>query len=126
MSDRLKDKVAFVTAAGQGIGRAICEAFQAEGARVVATDVDAGKLGGLKAANSALDVRSSTAVEQVAALVKQTYGPPDILVNCAGFVHHGTVLACSEADWDFSFDLNVKSIHRVLRAFLPGMAEKRR
>jgi 2-dehydro-3-deoxy-L-fuconate 4-dehydrogenase len=56
----------------------------------------------------------------------KAFGPPDILVNCAGFVHHGTVLDCSEQDWDFSFDLNVKSMHRTLRAFLPGMVEKRR
>lgn len=126
MSDRLKDKVAFMTAAGQGIGRAICEAFAAEGARVIATDLDAKKLDGLKAAGSALDVRSSAAVEQAATLVKQAYGPPDILVNCAGFVHHGTVLDCSEGDWDFSFDLNVKSMHHVLRAFLPGMVDRRR
>jgi 2-dehydro-3-deoxy-L-fuconate 4-dehydrogenase len=127
MTDRLKDKIAFVTAAGQGIGRAIGEAFIAEGARVIATDLDAGKLAGLAAAKSArLDVRSSAAVEALAGEVTQAFGPPDILVNCAGFVHHGTVLDCSEADWDFAFDLNVKSMHRVLRVFLPGMAARRR
>jgi 2-keto-3-deoxy-L-fuconate dehydrogenase len=127
MTQRLKDKVAFVTAAGQGIGRAICESFIAQGARVIATDLDAGKLAGLAAARAEkLDVRSTAAVEALAGAVTQAFGPPDILVNCAGFVHPGSVLACSEADWDFSFDLNVKSIHRTLRAFLPGMVEKKR
>jgi 2-keto-3-deoxy-L-fuconate dehydrogenase len=127
MTQRLSNKVAFVTAAGQGIGRAICTAFIAEGARVIATDLDAGKLAGLAAARSeALDVRSTAAVEALAGAVIEGFGPPDIVVNCAGFVHHGSVLACSEADWDFSFDLNVKSMHRTLRAFLPGMVEKKR
>jgi 2-keto-3-deoxy-L-fuconate dehydrogenase len=127
MTRRLADKTAFVTAAGQGIGRAICEAFAAEGARVIATDLDAAKLAGLDAVRSeALDVRSTSAVGVLAADVEKTFGPPDILVNCAGFVHHGTVLDCSEADWDFSFDLNVKSMHRTLRAFLPGMVANKR
>ena len=127
MSDRLKDKIAFVTAAGQGIGQAICEAFGDEGARVIATDLDAGKLAGLACTRrEKLDVRSTAAVEALAQEVVKGFGPPDILVNCAGFVHHGTVLDCSEADWDFSFDLNVKSMHRTLRAFLPGMAEEKR
>src|SRR5258707_10500240 len=127
MPQRLANKIAFVTAAGQGIGRAICEAFGAEGARVIATDLDAAKLARLSCARrEALDVRSTTAVEALAQDVMKAFGPPDILVNCAGFVHHGTVLDCSEQDWDFSFDLNVKSMHRTLRAFLPGMVEKRR
>ena len=128
MTKRLADKTAFITAAGQGIGRAICEMFATEGARVIATDLDATKLVSLAdtARIDALDVRSTPAVEALAADVVKAFGPPDILVNCAGFVHHGTVLDCSEADWDFSFDLNVKSMHRVLRAFLPGMVEKQR
>jgi len=127
MTRRLSNKVAFVTAAGQGIGRAICEAFGDEGARVIATDLDAAKLAGLACARrEKLDVRSTAAVEALAQEVVKGFGPPDILVNCAGFVHHGTVLDCSEADWDFSFDLNVKSMHRTLRAFLPGMAEEKR
>jgi 2-keto-3-deoxy-L-fuconate dehydrogenase len=125
MTNRLAGKTAFVTAAGQGIGRAICEMFAAEGARVVATDLDAKKLAGLAVARTeALDVRSTPDVEALAADVVEAFGPPDILVNCAGFVHHGTVLTTSEADWDFSFDLNVKSMHRTLRAFLPGMVER--
>jgi 2-keto-3-deoxy-L-fuconate dehydrogenase len=118
---RLQGKQALITAAGQGIGRAIAEAFIAEGAQVIATDVEAGKLAGLKAAKTVkLDARSTADVE---ALAKET-APLDILVNCAGYVHQGMVLDCTESIWDFSFDLNVKSIHRMLRAFLPGMLQK--
>ena len=118
MVGRLAGKTAFLTAAGQGIGRATAEAFVAEGARVIATDLDLAKLQGLAGAKAlALDVRSTEAVERVAG----TVGPIDILFNCAGFVHHGSVLDCTDADWDFSFDLNVKSMHRTIRAFLPGM-----
>jgi 2-keto-3-deoxy-L-fuconate dehydrogenase len=127
MTGRLANKTAIVTAAGQGIGRAVCEAFIAEGARVIATDLDATKLEGLATVRSEkLDVRSTAAVEAMAQEVSKAFGAPDILVNCAGFVHHGSVLDCSEADWDFSFDLNVKSMHRTLRAFLPGMIAKKR
>jgi 2-keto-3-deoxy-L-fuconate dehydrogenase len=119
--DRLKGKTAVVTAAGQGIGRAIVEAFLREGAKVWATDLDPAKLEGLDGAERCkADVLSSDAV---AALARET-GPVDILVNAAGFVHHGTVLDCSDRDWDFSFDLNVKSMHRTIKAYLPGMIEK--
>jgi 2-keto-3-deoxy-L-fuconate dehydrogenase len=121
MAGRLKGKIAVVTAAGQGIGRAIAEAFVAEGATVYASDVSREKLEGLKKAKKAkLDVLSTKAVEAYAAKV----GPVDILVNVAGYVHHGTVLTTSEKDWDFSFDLNVKSMHRTIKAFLPGMLER--
>jgi 2-dehydro-3-deoxy-L-fuconate 4-dehydrogenase len=127
MAGRLKGKVALVTAAGQGIGRAIAVAFAAEGARVIATDLDAGKLKGLRAAERrALDVRSTAAVEALAKEVGSKYGALDVLANCAGFVHHGTVLDCSEADWDFSFDLNVKSMHRTIKAFVPAMLKRKR
>jgi 2-keto-3-deoxy-L-fuconate dehydrogenase len=127
MTGRLKGKVAMVTAAGQGIGRAIAAAFAAEGARVIATDLDAGKLKGLRAAERrALDVRSTAAVEALAKDVSRKYGALDVLANCAGFVHHGTVLDCAEADWDFSFDLNVKSMHRTIKAFLPAMLKRKR
>jgi 2-dehydro-3-deoxy-L-fuconate 4-dehydrogenase len=127
MAGRLKGKVALVTAAGQGIGRAIAAAFAAEGARVIATDLDAGKLKGLRAAERrALDVRSTAAVEALANEVSRKYGALDVLANCAGFVHHGTVLDCSEADWDFSFDLNVKSMHRTIKAFVPAMLKRKR
>lgn len=121
MAGRLKGKVAVVTAAGQGIGRAIAEAFLAEGATVHASDLDRDKLDGLNRAKKAkLDVTSSRAVETYAAKI----GRIDILANVAGYVHHGSVLDCADRDWDFSFELNVKSMHRTIRAFLPGMIER--
>jgi 2-keto-3-deoxy-L-fuconate dehydrogenase len=126
VSGRLKGKLALVTAAGQGIGRAIAEAFIAEGAKVIATDLDLTKLKSLKKAESfALDVRSTEKVNALAKAVLRGFGTPDILANCAGFVHQGSVLECSEQDWDFSFDLNVKSMHRTLRAFVPAMLKNR-
>jgi 2-keto-3-deoxy-L-fuconate dehydrogenase len=125
MAKRLQGKVALVTAAGQGIGRAIAESFAAEGASVIATDVDENKLDGIKSTKRLkLDVRSTAAVDALAKQVAAEFGALDVLVNCAGYVHHGSVLDCSEQDWDFSFDLNVKSMHRTIRAFLPAMLEK--
>lgn len=117
MPGHLQGKIAVVTAAGQGIGRAIAEAFAAEGATVHASDRDIDKLDGLDAVKARLDVTDTDAVNAYASAV----GGIDILANVAGFVHHGTVLDCEEADWDFSFDLNVKSMHRTIRAFLPEM-----
>ena len=121
MSDRLKGKRAFVTAGAVGIGRACAAAFAREGATVIATDIDEKNLASLSGEGVAevarLDVRDGAAVEAMAKRV----GNVDILLNAAGFVHHGTVLDCNDADWDFSFDINVKSMHRTLRAFLPGM-----
>jgi 2-keto-3-deoxy-L-fuconate dehydrogenase len=122
VAGRLKGKLALVTAAGQGIGRAIAEACVAEGAKVIATDLDAGKLNSLKKATTfPLDVRDTAKVDALAKDVIKKFGAPNILVNCAGYVHQGSLLECSEEDWDFSFDLNVKSIHRMLRAFIPAM-----
>jgi 2-keto-3-deoxy-L-fuconate dehydrogenase len=123
MSDRLKGKRAFVTAAAAGIGRACALAFTREGASVFATDIDERSLSSLRdegvAEVARLDARDSAAVAGMAKRV----GKVDILLNAAGFVHHGTVLDCSDEDWDFSFDLNVKSMHRTIRAFLPAMLE---
>ena len=114
--NRLQGKTALVTAAGQGIGRAIAEAFLREGATVWATDLDVAKLEELeKAQKRRLDVLSNDGITQ---LVTEA-GSFDILVNAAGFVHHGTILECSDKDWDFSFDLNVRSMHRTIRAVLP-------
>src|SRR5258707_10782595 len=123
MSDRLQGKRAFVTAGAMGIGRACAVAFAREGASVFATDIDENGLALLAKDGvsevARLDVRDSAAV---AAMAKRA-GKVDILLNAAGFVHHGTVLECSDEDWDFSFDLNVKSMHRTIRSFLPGMLE---
>ena len=118
MSGRLKGKIAFCTAAGAGIGQATALRFQEEGAHVIATDLNEASLAPLKGADCRkLDVLSTDAVNAMA----KEIGGVDILFNCAGFVHHGSVLTTSDADWDFSFDLNVKSMHRTIRAFLPSM-----
>jgi len=125
MSKRLDGKVALVTAAGQGIGRAIAEKFAAEGARLIATDLDPNKLQGLRAKLRKLDVRSQDDIEALGRDVAREHGLLDILVNCAGYVHQGTVLDCGDKDWDLSFDLNVKSMHRMIKTFLPPMLEKK-
>jgi 2-keto-3-deoxy-L-fuconate dehydrogenase len=123
MAGRLAGKVAFITAAGQGIGRGAALAFAREGAQVWATDINGNLLldlekQGLK--TRVLDVTDESAISRVAAEV----GAIDVLFNCAGFVHHGTILECTPKDWDFSFNLNVKSMYLVTRAFLPGMLKK--
>ena len=125
MAGRLKGKVALVTAAGQGIGRAIAAAFSAEGAAVIATDVDAGKLKGLKAKKSLkLDVRQPKEIAALAKAVNKEFGGLDVLANVVGVVHHGTVLDATDQEWDFAFDLNVRSMHRMMQAFIPGMLKK--
>jgi 2-keto-3-deoxy-L-fuconate dehydrogenase len=126
MGERLEGKVALVTAAGQGIGRAIAKSFIAQGAVVIATDLAEDKLAGLNAKKQVrLDVRSLPDIETLANTLHRELGPLNVLVNCAGYVHQGTVLDCSEKDWDFSFDLNVKSMHRIIKTFLPGMLEEK-
>lgn len=122
MTGRLAGKTAVVTAAGQGIGRATAIAFADAGASVWATDIKEDGLRTLSVEHREmllrrLDVRDSNAVERLAAEV----GRIDILFNCAGYVHSGTILQTTEQDWDFSFDLNVKSMYRMCRAFLPAM-----
>lgn len=117
---RLKGKRALVTAAGQGIGRACAEAFAAEGAEVFATDVKADLLadftGGETFVLDALDPESiKSGVEKAR---------PDVVLNAAGFVHAGTLLEATEEEWEFAFDLNVRSQFRVMRAVLPGMIER--
>ncbi|MFQ5972919.1 MAG: SDR family oxidoreductase, partial [Alphaproteobacteria bacterium] len=111
-----------LTAAGQGMGRASALAFAREGAAVLATDIDPDALASLRGEQpgietEVLDVRDTSAIEGLA----QRRGAVDVLFNVAGFVHHGTILDCSEEDWDFSFDVNVKSMYRTIRAFLPAM-----
>jgi 2-keto-3-deoxy-L-fuconate dehydrogenase len=120
----LKGKKVVITAAGQGIGRATAEAFAQANADVWATDIDGSKLEDLKAASGVsirkLDVLDGEAVNRLGAET----GPIDILFNCAGYVHNGTILECQERDLDFAFDLNVKGMYRTIAAFLPGMLEK--
>ncbi len=124
MSGRLDGKTALVTAAAQGIGRATAEKFATEGATVIATDINLEKLGTLKAPHLTtrrLDVTDSAAI----AAAQAEIGAIDVLVNCAGFVHHGTILDCAEKDFEFSANLNVRAAYRMIRAFLPGMLARK-
>ena len=124
MGSRLAGKTVLLTAAAQGIGRASALAFANEGARVIATDVDEEKLaelaGGAGIETRRLDVTDPAAIEAAAGEA----GPPDVLFNCAGFVHHGSVLTTGEDEWRASMTLNVDSMYRMIRAFLPGMIER--
>jgi len=124
MAGRLAGKTAIITAAGAGIGRATALAMACEGAKVFATDIDKAALDGLKAEARrirviVLDALKPRQIERVAGRV----GTPDILFNCTGYVHHGTILDCDDHSWDFSFDLNVKAHYHMIKAFLPGMIE---
>ena len=124
MSGRLNGKKILVTAAAQGIGRAIAERFAAEGATVIATDINMEVLGTLKGAKVTtrrLDVLDPAAI--IAA--EKEIGAIDVLVNCAGFVHHGTILDCEEKDFEFNTNLNVRAAYRLIRAFLPGMLARK-
>jgi 2-keto-3-deoxy-L-fuconate dehydrogenase len=118
---RLSGKTTFITAAGQGIGRAIAEAFLGEGARVIATDIDGAALDGLACTTLALDVTEAGAVADAA----RRFTDVNVLVNCAGWVHAGSILECDEAAFDQSVDVNVRSMYRTTRAFLPAMLTQR-
>ncbi|MBT5912421.1 MAG: SDR family oxidoreductase [Rhodospirillaceae bacterium] len=121
MTGRLDGKKIIVTAAAQGIGRACVEAFQTEGATVIATDINETELAGLKhlpnIETRILNVLNGDEISKIA----EELGTVNVLFNCAGFVHHGSILNCDETEWDFSFELNVKAQYRMIRAFLPGM-----
>jgi 2-keto-3-deoxy-L-fuconate dehydrogenase len=123
VTERLQSKSVLVTAAARGIGKAIAERFASEGATVMATDLDGEELAVLRShegiATRILDVTDAAAVNELAA----TLGRVDVLCNIAGFVHNGSILDVTDEDWDFSFDLNVKSMYRTIRAFLPAMLE---
>ncbi|CAM4098424.1 SDR family oxidoreductase [Bordetella muralis] len=123
MADRLAGKIALVTAAGQGIGRATAELFIAEGARVIATDLKPDLLSDLRGCEARqLDVTDSRAISALAAEL----GDIDVLFNCAGYVHDGNILGCDRQAWDFSFALNVTAMYETIRAFLPGMLRRGR
>jgi 2-dehydro-3-deoxy-L-fuconate 4-dehydrogenase len=118
MKKRLDGLTALVTAAGQGIGRATAELFASEGARVIATDINPRALAKLMGVEArALDVTDGTSIAALAAEI----GAVDVLFNCAGYVHTGTILECDEDDWDLSFSINAKGMYRMIRAFLPAM-----
>lgn len=121
MSQNFAGQTVVVTAAAQGIGRATAERFAALGARVIATDINEQALASLEGVEKrVLNVLDGDAVKAFA----EEVGAIDVLFNCAGYVHAGTILECEEKDWDFSFDLNAKAMYRTCRAFLPGMLEK--
>jgi 2-keto-3-deoxy-L-fuconate dehydrogenase len=124
MSDRLKGKTALLTAAGQGIGRATAIAFAREGAKVIATDIDNVLLKALRkdieCETQVLDVTDPSAIRHLAPRI----GDVDILFNGAGYVHSGTILEATEEEWASAMDLNVRSMFRMIKAFLPGMLEK--
>jgi 2-keto-3-deoxy-L-fuconate dehydrogenase len=120
--NRLQGKTALITAAAQGIGRASAELFAAEGARVIATDINMDLLSELK--NCEIRKLNVLDADEIKAL-SDDVGPINILFNCAGFVHSGTILDCDEKDWHFSLDLNVTSMYRMIRTFLPGMISTR-
>ena len=122
MTQRLKGKIALITAAGQGIGRATAELFAQEGATVIATDLNIDLLKDFKGGSVyRLDVTDKDAIE----LLKNEIGNIDVLFNCAGYVANGTILECDEKSFDFSYQINMKSMFNMAKAFLPGMLENK-
>ena len=122
MPNRVAGKIAIVTSAGQGIGRAVALELAREGAKVYATDINEAALASLAKEASGIETFRLDALSAAdIAAAAGRLGRVDILVNCSGFVHNGTILDCEEKDWDFSFDLNVKAHYRMIRAFLPAM-----
>jgi 2-keto-3-deoxy-L-fuconate dehydrogenase len=120
---RLEGKKALITAAGQGIGRATLEAFVAAGADVIATDINPSLLADFKGATvRQLDVTKADAIDKLQSQV----GTIDVLFNCAGYVHSGSILECDLDAWDFSFNLNVRAMYQMMKAFLPGMLAQQR
>ena len=125
MPGRLAGKTAFTTAAAQGIGRATALAFAAEGATVIATDLNESKLTEIKGDRLRVERLDATDRAAIRAAAMRA-GPIDILFNCAGFVHQGTVLDATDDEWDLAFNLNARSMFHTMQAFLPGMLEKKR
>jgi len=125
MAGKLAGCVALVTSAGQGIGRASAIALANEGAKVFATDLRVELFKDISSEYPNITAFGLNVLEQaeVDAALKRT-GPIDILFNCSGFVHNGTIMDCTDKDWDFSFDLNVKAHYRMIKAYLPGMLAK--
>jgi 2-keto-3-deoxy-L-fuconate dehydrogenase len=125
MSGRLAGKIAFITAAGQGMGKAAAIAFAREGAKVWATDIKSGLLDGLAGVPGVTTRQLDATDEQAIVKLAAEVGAIDVLLNCAGYVHHGSILECTPQDWDFSMTVNVRSMYLVTRAFVPGMLAKR-
>ena len=120
MIKRLSNKIALITGAAQGIGAAAAQMFAGEGAQVIATDINAQAITGADGIQiHCLDVCNPVHIDQAT----QQFGAIDILFNCAGIVHNGTILQCSEEDWTLSMDINVRAMYRLTRAFLPAMIE---
>ena len=122
MTKRLAGKKVLITAAGQGIGRAAALAMAAEGAKVIATDINEETLGTLAMEEVVVECRKLDVLDgEVIAALSDELGAVDVLFNCAGHVHHGSILQCTDEEWDFAFDLNVKAQYRITKALLPAM-----
>jgi 2-keto-3-deoxy-L-fuconate dehydrogenase len=126
VAGRLQGKTAIITAAAQGIGKASAILFAREGAKVYATDVNDAALKDLAGTNGIVPRRLDVLKDADIKAAAKEIGPVDVLFNCAGFVHHGTILDCKDEDWDFTMNLNVRSMYWMTRAFLPGMIERKK